>query len=73
MSLEGDKKFSWKFGQPGKQQELAGTYTLADNYLVLNAAGQNSLVGQVAMLPGNKLNFKLAGDNPADPGLTFTR
>ncbi len=73
MNLAGDKKFTWKFGQQGKQQELAGTYTLADNLLVLNASGQSPLVGQIAMLPGNKLNFKLAGDNPADPGLNFTR
>ena len=73
MSLTGDKKFTWKFTQQGKEQEMTGTYTLADNYLVLKAGDQNSLVGQVAMLPGNKLNFKLAGDNPADSGLTFSK
>ncbi len=73
MNLSADKKFSWKFTQQGKEQEMTGSYTLADNYLVLKAAAQNSLVGQVAMLPGNKLSFKLAGNNPADPGLTFSK
>ena len=52
---------------------MSGTYSLADNYLILKASPQNALIGQVAMLPGGKLNFKLAGDNPADPGLTFTK
>ncbi len=37
MNLSGDKKFSWKFTQQGKEQEMTGTYTLADNYLVLKA------------------------------------
>ncbi len=72
LNLSGDKKFSWKFTQDGKDQEMAGTYSLADNYLVLKASEQNSLVGQVAMLPGGKLSFKIPG-NPADPGLTFSK
>jgi hypothetical protein len=31
------------------------------------------MVGQVVLLANNRFNFKLAGDNPSDPGLTFTR
>ena len=73
LNLTGDKRFSWRFDQQGKQQEMTGTYTLANNFLILTASDQNSLVGQVAMQPGNRLAFKLAGGNPAEPGLTFTR
>ncbi len=73
LNLTGDKKFSWKFNQQGKLQQMTGTYTLANNFLILSASDQNSLVGQVAMQPGDKLAFKLAGGNPADPGLTFMR
>jgi tetratricopeptide (TPR) repeat protein len=73
LNLTADHKFSWQFDQEDKQQQLSGTYTLADNYLILSAADQNALVGQVAMEPGDKLKFKLAGGSPSDPGLTFTR
>ena len=31
------------------------------------------MVGQVAALANNRFNFKLAGDNPSDPGLNFVR
>ncbi len=73
MSLGADNKFSWKFNQQDKQQAMNGTYTLADNYLILKASDQNALVGQVELAANNQLKFKLAGGNPADPGLTFTR
>ena len=61
LNLTKDNKFSWKFNQDGKNQTLQGTYTLANNFLILAADGQNTLVGQVAMAPGDKLIFKLAG------------
>lgn len=73
LNLSQDNKFLWKFNQDGKQQQLQGTYTLANNFLILAANEQNTLVGQVAMAPGDKLKFKLAGGAPNDPGLTFTR
>jgi hypothetical protein len=73
LALTKDNKFSWKFTQQDKTQELNGTYTLANNYLILSANDQNALVGQVAMEPGDKLKFKLAGGAPSDPGLSFTR
>jgi tetratricopeptide (TPR) repeat protein len=73
LNLAADNKFSWDFTQQDKQQKLVGTFTLADNYLILKASDQNALVGQVALEPGDKLVFKLAGGSPNDPGLTFTR
>jgi hypothetical protein len=73
LNLSDDNHFTWKCTQRDKQQQLAGTYTLADNYLILTARDQNALVGRVAMEPGDKLKFKLAGGSPNDPGLTFAR
>jgi Tfp pilus assembly protein PilF len=73
LKLTSDNQFSWRFNQQEKQQQLTGTYTLADNYLILTARDQNALVGHVSMEPGDKLKFKLAGGNPSEPGLTFTR
>jgi hypothetical protein len=31
------------------------------------------MVGQVTALGENKFNFKLPGENPSDPGLTFSK
>ncbi|MBI2825153.1 MAG: tetratricopeptide repeat protein [Planctomycetia bacterium] len=73
LNIARDNKFTWKFTQQDKEQQLQGTYTLANNYLILSATDQQALVGQVAMAPGGKLQFKLAGGAPSDPGLTFTR
>jgi tetratricopeptide (TPR) repeat protein len=73
MDLTGANQFTWRFDQGGKPQQLAGTYTLADNYLVLKASQQNALVGQVGLLANDEMSFRLADNNPADPGLVFKR
>ena len=73
LRLGEDHRFNWNFTQQDKQQQLKGTYTLANNYLILKANDQNALVGEVAMQPGDRLKFKLTGGSPSDPGLTFTR
>ncbi|MGD0899109.1 MAG: tetratricopeptide repeat protein [Thermoguttaceae bacterium] len=73
LALAGDGRFTWALDQNGKPQQFSGTYTLADNLLVLKQGNNPMMVGQVASLAGDRFNFKLAGDNPADPGLTFAR
>ncbi|HEV3006931.1 MAG TPA: hypothetical protein VGX78_20840 [Pirellulales bacterium] len=73
LDLTTDHKFSWKFKQRDRQQEFDGTYTLAKNFLILSASDHNALVGKVSMESDDKLTFRLAGGNPAEPGLTFTR
>ena len=73
LDISEDGKFRWNFSQQDKQQEFSGSYTLANNLLILSASGQNALVGQVSLAEGDKLQFKLAGGSAADPGLTFTR
>jgi hypothetical protein len=73
LQLTGNHQFTWKFAVQDKKQTLTGTYTLADNYLILKGGDNNSLVGQVTPEAGNRFNFRMAGNNPADPGLEFTR
>jgi tetratricopeptide (TPR) repeat protein len=73
LQLTPEHKFSWKFSQQDKQQNITGSYTLANNFLILSASDQNALVGKVALQPGNQLKFKLTSGNPAEPGITFTR
>ena len=73
LTVTADNKFSWKFTQNKKPQEFTGTSTLADNLLILRPAEGPPLVGQVAMLADNKLNFRLDANNPGDQGLTFVK
>jgi len=73
LALAGDGKFTWALDQNGKPQQFSGTYTVADNLLVLKQGDNPMMVGQVAALANDRFNFKLPGDNPSDPGLTFVR
>ncbi len=73
LALAGDGKFTWSLDHNGKPQQFSGTYTVADNLLVLKQGDNPMMVGQVAALASDRFNFKLAGDNPGDPGLTFVR
>lgn len=73
LTLTSDKQFTWLVDQKPQPQQLSGTYTLADSYLILSAPGQSALIGNVSLQDDGNLNFKLAGANPADPGLVFAR
>ena len=73
LSIAPDGKFTWKFAQKDKPQEFSGDYTVADNILILKQNNNPVMVGQVTQLAGNRFNFKLAGDNPNDPGLNFSK
>ncbi|MEN6407435.1 MAG: hypothetical protein ABFC77_13310 [Thermoguttaceae bacterium] len=65
--------YSWKFTQNGKTQEFSGGYTLADNLLILKQNGNPVMIGQITPRGANQFLFKLTGNSPNDPGLTFQR
>ena len=71
--LASDTTFSWQYTQQGKPQQFDGTYTVADNLLILKRGGNPTMIGQVTVLDANHFNFKLVGSNAADPGLTFAK
>jgi tetratricopeptide (TPR) repeat protein len=71
LDLTSDAKYRWHFQQNGRTQEFSGTYAVADGLLILKQGDSPTMVGQVTPLADNQFNFKLAGNNPSDPGLTF--
>jgi tetratricopeptide (TPR) repeat protein len=73
FNLTANATYSWKYTRSGKVQEYTGAYTVADNLLILKQGGSPVLIGQVALVDGNRFSFKLVGNNPSDPGLTFSR
>jgi tetratricopeptide (TPR) repeat protein len=73
LSLTPDAKYTWAYAQKDKPRTFSGTYSVADNLLILKEGDNPVMVGQVTLLDGNRFNFKLPGDNPSDPGLTFAK
>jgi hypothetical protein len=71
LRLTSDGKYTWKLAQKGSPREFSGDYTVADNLLILKQSGTPTMIGQVTPLAGGSFNFKLPGNNPSDPGLTF--
>jgi tetratricopeptide (TPR) repeat protein len=74
LSLTADGKYTWKYAQKGqKPQQFNGPFSVADNLLILKQNDTPVMVGQVTSLGQNQFNFKLPGENPSDPGLTFSK
>jgi hypothetical protein len=73
LTLTKDGKFNWKYTQKGKTQDYSGPYTVADNLLILKQNDNPVMVGQVTLSGENQFTFKLPGENPSDPGLTFEK
>jgi tetratricopeptide (TPR) repeat protein len=73
LNLTPDSKFTWRYTHQGKTDEFAGPYKLADNLLILEQQGGAPMIGEVALASNNRLNFKLSGASPSDPGLTFSK
>jgi hypothetical protein len=73
LLVTSDGKYEWKYTRQGKPQEFRGDYSLADNVLILKQGGTPTMVGQVGLVGGDRLSFKLVNDNPSDPGITFSK
>ena len=73
LNLGNDAKYDWNYTNNGQTHNFAGTFTIADNLLVLKQGDTPTMVGQVTLINNRQFNFKMPGDNPNDPGLTFNR
>ncbi len=73
LDIADGSKYTWSYTHQGKTESHSGTYSVADNLLVLNTNDAPAMVGQVSGVSGNSFQFKLAGGSPADPGLTFSK
>ena len=73
LTLTKDRKFTWKFTLNKKTQEYKGPYELADNVLILKQNDSPAMVFDLKPVGTDSFNFKLAGGDPADPGLVFSK
>ncbi|QDU37026.1 Tetratricopeptide repeat protein [Maioricimonas rarisocia] len=72
LQLEAAGTFTWTFTRDDDENVLKGTYTLADDVLVLTAEDGGQMVANVG-LADETLGFRLVGSPPADPGLKFSK
>ena len=73
LEIAKDGTYSWRHTLQGQSQNFSGGFTVADNLLILKEGGNPAMIGQITQQDANHFNFKLAGNNPADPGLAFTK
>jgi hypothetical protein len=74
LTIQPAGDFTWQVNQNGKQQQFTGTSTF-DNGLLTLAQSNNGpvMVGRVSWKDPNHMTFRVAGDGPEDPGLSFSK
>jgi tetratricopeptide (TPR) repeat protein len=65
--------FTWRVATGGKEKEFSGSSTYGDGLLTLVQQNGPVLVGHVSWTDANHMTFRIAGDGPKDPGLSFAR
>jgi len=73
LDLGSDSKYDWDYQNGGQPHNFNGTYSLADNVLILKQEDAPAMVGQITSISDRQFLFKMVGNNSNDPGLTFTR
>lgn len=71
LSLQPDGGFTWQFGPDDNRMDRKGTWSLANDLLVLESPVEGALVGRVTPISNRRFTLKLVGGPPDDPGMTF--
>ncbi len=74
LEIKPEGLFTWVVKQGDAQQgEIAGSYELSADVLVLDGDEQGSMVGRVTSQGSDEFNFRLLETTQADQGLDFKR
>jgi tetratricopeptide (TPR) repeat protein len=65
--------FDWQATIEGKKQQFTGTSTYGDGILTLAQDKGPALVGRLSWKDASHMTFRVVGDGPDDPGLSFTK
>jgi hypothetical protein len=68
-----DGTFTWDVTNKGQSKPIKGESSYQNGILTLTQADGPPLVGKVTWQGQDKFNFKLLGNGPEDPGLTFSK
>jgi tetratricopeptide (TPR) repeat protein len=73
LTVQPDGNFTWKVSKKGQTQQFAGASTYGDGLLTLAQDKGPALVGRVSWKDPSHMTFRVVGDGPEDPGLSFSR
>ena len=65
--------FTWQVTQKGKTQQFTGPSTYGEGILTLVQEKGPVLVGRVSWKDPGHMTFRVVGDGPDDPGLSFSK
>jgi tetratricopeptide (TPR) repeat protein len=73
LTIQPGGRFTWAVTLKGKPQQFTGTSTFGDGILTLVQEQGPVLVGRVSWKDPSHMTFRVVGDGPDDPGLSFTK
>jgi hypothetical protein len=73
LTIRPDGKFTWQLNQKGQTREFTGTSSFGSGVLTLVPDKTPPIVGRVSWTDPNHITFRVLGDRPDAPGLTFTK
>lgn len=73
LTIQPGGDFTWQVARKGKTQPFSGKSTFGDGILTLVQEPGPVLVGRVSWKDANHMTFRVVGDGPDDPGLSFSK
>lgn len=74
LTINDDGSFSWTATRDGQTQTVAGKSSSFEKGLLVLAPDQGPpLIGRVSWTDPTHMTFRIAGDGPDDPGLSFAK
>ncbi len=74
LQLDEDGNFVWNSTAAGQEPvKLSGTYTVANDMLILESGEQGTMVGKTKAIDADRFSFRPVESSPTDQGLSFGR
>jgi tetratricopeptide (TPR) repeat protein len=73
LTMEPGGTFTWRVTQKGRTQQFSGTSTFGGGVLTLAQDNGPALVGRVTWKDPSHMTFRVVGDGPTAPGLSFSK
>ncbi len=73
LTIQPTGGFTWQVTRKGKTQQFTGSSTYGDGLLTLVQQKGPAMVGRVSWKDAGHMTFRVVGDGPDDPGLSFSK
>jgi len=73
LTIQPEGTFNWQVVQKGQTRQFSGNSTFGNGVLTLVPDGSQPIVGRVSWTDASRMNFRVIGDSPDAPGLSFSK